>query len=255
LSHEVEAATAPSVEVEDRVEALRMELVARDQEVRELREAEEALQRRAAEEAQALAERDREVRELRMAEEALRRRATEEAQAMRAEVSETRLQQEALLHKLLEAEEVLLEQRQLQQEEQRERQTAAAGGAPRPLLELLGVPPDAPKDAKRARLHEAACELRDLVRELSDGEASQHDRAVVREGSEVAEVEVAKVYAGTYLDEDGHDLDGLAEPLLPLDEAAAEETLSWCIGKEPYFCPRHLFQRMPSIKEEIPFIQ
>eukprot|EP00931_Biecheleriopsis_adriatica_P011396 TRINITY_DN11248_c0_g1_i2.p1 TRINITY_DN11248_c0_g1~~TRINITY_DN11248_c0_g1_i2.p1 ORF type:complete len:574 (+),score=134.43 TRINITY_DN11248_c0_g1_i2:46-1767(+) len=104
-----------------------------------------------------LAERDLEVQMLREAEASVEQRAAEELRAARVELAETRRQQEVLGLEIQEAE---LHQR---------RQWAASQNGERPpLLQLLGLPPGAPPEAKRERLREAVLALKEVVHELSE---------------------------------------------------------------------------------------
>ncbi|CAE7836213.1 unnamed protein product [Symbiodinium sp. CCMP2592] len=102
-----------------------------------------------------LAERDVEIQRLRASERATEQRAAEELRCARLELAETRRQQEILGLEIHEAE--LLRQR------------------PRPLMELLGLPPKATPEAKRERLGEAVATLKLLVEELTAADAPERE--------------------------------------------------------------------------------
>ncbi|CAE7528005.1 unnamed protein product [Symbiodinium sp. CCMP2456] len=109
-----------------------------------------------------LAERDVEIQRLRASERATEQRAAEELHCARLELAETRRQQESWLK----AWEILgLEIHEAELLRQR----------PRPLLELLGLPPKATPEAKRERLAEAVATLKLLVEELTAAEAPERE--------------------------------------------------------------------------------
>lgn len=185
-----------------------------------------------------LAERDREIEHLRSAEIKVRQHAAAEMRAMRAEVAETAQRQEALGHEVREAER-RQEQRQAILWRNCEGGTPGATEQLSFFLERLGVPPNAPSEAKRLLLHDAVCALQEFVGQLTLEEESSRE-ASPRKWDPVLDPGCSAEF--------GPDIPAGDEDQPPLPSSLASPPL-WL--PPPGVGRRVRSTRMPSIPEEL----